>query len=208
MYDCLLEYEYLTASGYNLDSHHHEHSRYDYDEDGIAINKGDWLVNRYTGRGDRVSVYEEEKLKKLLFKQAALECYGGYADNEKVLRYYLYEYYYSSIDYIDNGFAEKYIDWMSREIFLGNPKAKIYSSSVKQSMLEKGGKVHVIDGDLKKYNKGERMFNFYWMEQMIKEHPGHSYRWYADFSKKWAKNINGRGWSRDSFIRFFKSKYE
>lgn len=202
------EYDFLTAGGLNPEKGHHEHSKYEYDTDGIAINKGDWLLNRWTGRGAKPTP-DKENLKKLIYRQASLECNGGWIDvynpiELPILKYYLDEYYINSIEFFDDGYALTLIDTIVKSIF--SHRVRLFDGPVKQSMLDKGGKVHVLDGDAKKYKKGEKIFNYYWMEKLILDYPGHTPNWYGNFSREWAKNINGRGWNRSSFERFFKEK--
>ena len=89
-------------NGVEVDLHHHTHSRHEYDEDGIAINKGDWLCNEchcWNGKDRKAHPTHRKKLEYLLDKQARLEYYGGWTEDREALRFYLHEYFQSSVEY-------------------------------------------------------------------------------------------------------------
>ena len=63
-------YNTLIDRGFSLDKFHHTHSKYHFDEDGIAVNKGDWLQNIWTGRkNEKATPKSIDKLKYLLDKE-------------------------------------------------------------------------------------------------------------------------------------------
>lgn len=95
-------YEWCIMNGVEVDLHHHTHSRHEYDEDGIAINKGDWLCNEchcWNGKDRKAHPTHRKKLEYLLDKQARLEYYGGWTEDREALRFYLHEYFQSSVEY-------------------------------------------------------------------------------------------------------------
>lgn len=194
-------YNTLIDRGFSLDKNHHTHSQYVYDSDGICVNRGDWLQNIWTGRkNEKATPKSIDKLKYLLDKQARLEILGGWVtkDDREVLHYYLMEYYFTSIDFPTN--IDKIIVDIVNDICRDN-RSMLYNDLL-QDMKEKGGKVSIDPNflDLKErsrlYKKGEKKFNEYWIEQMIKTEPGKTAYYYHKYSKEFTKSINGGvGWS-------------
>ena len=194
-------YDTLIDRGFSLDKNHHTHSQYVYDSDGICVNRGDWLQNIWTGRkNEKATPKSIDKLKYLLDKQARLEILGGWVtkDDREVLHYYLMEYYFTSIDFPTN--IDKIIVDIVNDICRDN-RSMLYNDLL-QDMKEKGGKVSIDPNflDLKErsrlYKKGEKKFNEYWIEQMIKTEPGKTAYYYHKYSKEFTKSINGGvGWS-------------
>ena len=194
-------YNTLIDRGFSLDKNHHTHSQYVYDSDGICVNRGDWLQNIWTGRkNEKATPKSIDKLKYLLDKQARLEILGGWVtkDDREVLHYYLMEYYFTSIDFPTN--IDKIIVDIVNDICRDN-RCMLYNDLL-QDMKEKGGKVSIDPNisDLKErsrlYKKGEKKFNEYWIEQMIKTEPGKTAYYYHKYSKKFTKSINGGvGWT-------------
>jgi len=186
-------YRKLRQEGVSIDGEHHTHSIYEYDKDGIAINKGDWLVNEYhreiRRNGKRfhtttVSVCDYGYLKSLLYKQAYFEIACGYADNVQSLYYYLISYYCRNILYFeDDGklvfdykktiveviktVMKKSKDEIDLEPMKDNSKVKIHPRITNQRLV----------GRLSK--EGERRYNDYWIGKFIEENPGRSKYWYS-----------------------------
>ena len=186
----------LIDRGFYLDKNHHTHSQYVYDSDGICVNRGDWLQNIWTGRkNEKATPKSIDKLKYLLDKQARLEILGGWVtkDDREVLHYYLMEYYFTSIDFPSN--IDKIIVDIVNDICRDN-RSMLYNDLL-QDMKEKGGKVSIDPNilDFKErsrlYKKGEKKFNEYWIEQMIKTEPGKTAYYYHKYSKEFTKSING-----------------
>ena len=205
-------YNTLIDRGFSLDKNHHIHSQYVYDSDGIAINKGDWLQNIWTGRkNEKATPKSIDKLKYLLDKQARLEILGGWVtqDDKEVLHYYLMEYYFTSIDFPTN--IDKIIVDIVNDICRDN-RSMLYNDLL-QDMKEKGGKVSIDPNisDLKErsrlYKKGEKKFNEYWIKQMIKTKPGKTAHYYNKYyAKEFSKNINGGiGWDKKTIQKVINS---
>ena len=203
-------YDTLIDRGFYLDKNHHTHSKYVYDSDGICVNRGDWLQNVWTGRkNEKATPKSIDKLKYLLDKQARLEILGGWVtkDDREVLHYYLMEYYFTSIYFPTN--IDKIIVDIINDICRDN-RCMLYND-LSQDMKEKGGKVSIDPNilDLKErsrlYKKGEKKFNEYWIEQMIKTEPGKTAYYYHKYSKEFTKSINGgAGWDKNTIKNVLK----
>ena len=203
-------YDTLIDRGFYLDKNHHTHSKYVYDSDGICVNRGDWLQNVWTGRkNEKATPRSIEKLKYLLDKQARLEILGGWVTkhDREVLHYYLMEYYFTSIYFPTN--IDKIIVDIINDICRDN-RCMLYNDLL-QDMKEKGGKVSIDPNilDLKErsrlYKKGEKKFNEYWIEQMIKTEPGKTAYYYHKYSKEFTKSINGgAGWDKNTIKNVLK----
>ena len=203
-------YDTLIDRGFYLDKNHHTHSKYVYDSDGICVNRGDWLQNVWTGRkNEKATPKSIDKLKYLLDKQARLEILGGWVtkDDREVLHYYLMEYYFTSIYFPTN--IDKIIVDIINDICRDN-RCMLYNDLL-QDMKEKGGKVSIDPNilDLKErsrlYKKGEKKFNEYWIEQMIKTEPGKTAYYYHKYSKEFTKSINGgAGWDKNTIKNVLK----
>lgn len=205
-------YEWFTENGVVIDRHHHTRSRHEYDTDGIAINKGDWLINEWTGRrGTRPHPTCQHKFEYLLDKQARLEYLGGWTDDHLAVKYYLYEYFLSSIEYkITKKRLDETIDSVVDRVF--SPWGACLLDDLEHKTVDKGGKVDIapsiIDSKKRKslQKKGERKFNDYWIGRMIDGEPGRTAYYYAKKSREWAVGVNGKGWSKDTVKDFMVRK--
>lgn len=186
-------YKKLVREGIHIDREHHTHSIYKYDKDGIAINKGDWLVNEYhkeiRRKGKRyhttaVSVVDYSYLMKLLYKQAYFEIACGYADNKKTLYYYLLSYYCRNILYFED---DPKLDFNYNKPLMEVIKAVMKKGKNEMDLepMKDSRKVHIhpsitnqkMAGRLAK--EGERRYNDYWIGKFIEENPGRSRYWYS-----------------------------
>ena len=205
----------LVDCGFSPDKTHHTHSKYLYDEDGIAINKGDWLQNVWTGRrNEKARPKTIDNLKYLLDKQARLEIQGGWVtnDDKEILHYYLIEYFYSSIDFpIDEFILNRIVVDIVNDVCRDNRCIRL--DDLLQPMTEKGGKVEVDPNITDKkersrlYKQGEKKFNEYWIKQMIQSEPGKTAYYYDKYyAKEFSKNINGGvGWYKNTIQRVLDS---
>ena len=200
-------YNRLVDCGFSPDKTHHTHSKYLYDEDGIAINKGDWLQNVWTGRNEKAKPKSIDNLKYLLDKQARLEIEGGWLknDDKEILHYYLMEYFYSSIDFsIDDKSINRIIIDIVNDVCRDSRCIRL--DDLLQPMTEKGGKVSINPNikDKRKRSslqkKGEKKFNEYWIKQMINSEPGKTAHYYNKYyAKEFSKQINGGvGWAKNT----------
>ena len=201
----------LVDCGFSPDKTHHTHSKYHFDEDGIAINKGDWLQNIWTGRrNEKAKPKTIDNLKYLLDKQARLEIQGGWVtkDDKEILHYYLMEYFYSSIDFPTN---DKSINRIVVDVVndVCRDNRCMVLDDLAQSMTEKGGKVEVDPNitDVKQrarlYKLGEKKFNEYWIRKMIQSEPGKTAHYYNKYyAKEFSQQINGGvGWAKNTIQR-------
>ena len=201
--------------GIPLDKFHHTHSKYHFDEDGIAINKGDWLQNVWTGRrNEKARPKTIDNLKYLLDKQARLEILGEWVtnDDKEILHYYLIEYFYSSIDFtIDDKSINRIVVDVVNDVCRDNRCMVI--DDLLQPMTEKGGKVSINPSITDKkersslQKKGEKKFNEYWIRKMIQSKPGKTAYYYDKYyAKEFSKNINGGvGWYKNTIQRVIDS---
>lgn len=201
----------LVDSGFSPDKTHHTHSKYLYDSDGIAINKGDWLQNVWTGRrNEKAKPKTIDNLKYLLDKQARLEIEGGWLtnDDKEILHYYLMEYFYSSIDFsIDEFILNRIVVDIVNDVCRDNRCIRL--DDLLQPMTEKGGKVEVDPNitdqkeRLRLYKQGEKRFNEYWIKKMIQSEPGKTAHYYNKYyAKEFSKQINGGiGWGKNTIQR-------
>ena len=198
----------LMEKGIPLDKFHHTHSKYNFDENGIAINKGDWLQNVWTGRrNEKAKPKSIDNLKYLLDKQARLEIEGGWVSNDdkEILHYYLMEYFYSSIDFsIDEFILNRIVVDTVNDVCRDNRCIRL--DDLLQPMTEKGGKVSINPSITDKkeiarlYKQGEKKFNEYWIIKMIQSEPGKTAYYYDKYyAKEFSKNINGGvGWYKNT----------
>ena len=194
--------------GIPLDKFHHTHSKYHFDEDGIAINKGDWLQNVWTGRrNEKARPKTIDNLRYLLDKQARLEILGEWVtnDDKEILHYYLIEYFYSSIDFtIDETILNRLVVDTVNDVCRDNRCMNL--NDLLQPMTEKGGKVSIDPNitDVKQraslYKQGEKKFNEYWIRKMIQSEPGKTAHYYNKYyAKEFSKQINGGiGWAKNT----------
>ena len=203
----------LVDCGFSPDKTHHTHSKYLYDSDGIAINKGDWLQNVWTGRrNEKAKPKTIDNLKYLLDKQARLEIQGGWVtkDDKEVLHYYLMEYFYSSIDFQTDKIDRIVVDVVN-DVCRDNRCMNL--NDLLQPMTEKGGKVNINPSitDVKQraslYKQGEKKFNEYWIKKMIQSNPGKTAHYYNKYyAKDYTKQINGGvGWGKNTIQRVIDS---
>ena len=205
----------LVDSGFSPDKTHHTHSKYLYDSDGIAINKGDWLQNVWTGRrNEKAKPKTIDNLKYLLDKQARLEIEGGWVtnDDKEILHYYLIEYFYTSIDFsIDEFILNRIVVDIVNDVCRDSRCIRL--DDLLQPMTEKGGKVNInpdITDKRKRSSlqkKGEQKFNEYWIRKMIQSKPGKTAYYYDKYyAKEFSKNINGGvGWYKNTIQRVIDS---
>ena len=205
----------LVDCGFSPDKTHHTHSKYQFDSDGIAINKGDWLQNVWTGRrNEKARPKTIDNLKYLLDKQARLEIQGDWVSNDdkEILHYYLIEYFYSSIDFsIDEFILNRIVVDIVNDVCRDNRCMNL--NDLLQSMTEKGGKVEVdpIITDQKErlrlYKQGEKRFNEYWIRKMIQTEPGKTAHYYNKYyAKEFSKQINGGvGWDKKTIQKVINS---
>ena len=198
----------LVDSGFSPDKTHHTHSKYLYDSDGIAINKGDWLQNVWTGRrNEKAKPKSIDNLKYLLDKQARLEIEGGWLakDDKEILHYYLIEYFYSSIDFpTDEFILNRIVVDIVNDVCRDSRCIRL--DDLLQPMTEKGGKVNInpdITDKRKRSSlqkKGEKKFNEYWIKKMINSEPGKTAHYYNKYyAKEFSKQINGGvGWAKNT----------
>ena len=200
----------LMEKGIPLDKFHHTHSKYNFDENGIAINKGDWLQNVWTGRrNEKAKPKSIDNLKYLLDKQARLEIEGGWVSNDdkEILHYYLMEYFYSSIDFsIDEFILNRIVVDVVNDVCRDSRCIRL--DDLLQPMTEKGGKVEVDPSITDKkeraslYKQGEKKFNEYWIRKMIQSEPGKTAYYYHKYSKEFTQSINGGvGWGKNTIQR-------
>ena len=201
--------------GIPLDKFHHTHSKYHFDDEGIAINKGDWLQNVWTGRrNEKAKPKTVDKLKYLLDKQARLEIEGGWLtnDDKEILHYYLVEYFYSSIDFpIDESSINRIVVDVVNDVCRDNRCMNL--NDLLQPMTEKGGKVEVDPSitdqkeRLRLYKQGEKRFNEYWIKNMIQTEPGKTAHYYNKYyAKEFSKQINGGvGWDKKTIQKVINS---
>lgn len=193
-------YLYLKTKGIKIDPHHHTHSRYAY-EDGIAINKGDWLKNEWC-KGI-CSVITKERLEALLLKQGLFERACGYASTKAELYWYLLEYYCTCIDYIAD--FDDNIDWEDKVRKATDRAWEIPIEEIDIEPMRDSGKVHIdkegkTKSEIGRLSKeGERRYNRYKIERFIGENPGRTKYWYI-------KNHKLIGVSEDTVKRYFKEK--
>ena len=186
-------YKKLVREGIKIDREHHTHSIYEYDKDGVAINKGDWLVNEYhkevRRKGKRyhtttVSVCDYGYLMRLLYKQAYFEVACGYADNEKSLYYYLLSYYCRNILYFEDD-RKLDFDYKKTIVEVIKTVTKKGKDEIDLAPMKDSSKVHIhpsitnqsLVGRLSK--EGEQRYNDYWIGKFIEENPGRSRYWYS-----------------------------
>ena len=186
-----------------------------YDSDGIAINKGDWLQNIWTGRrNEKARPKTIDNLKYLLDKQARLEIQGGWVSNDdkEILHYYLMEYFYSSIDFpTDDKSINRIVVDVVNDVCRDNRCMNL--NDLLQPMTEKGGKVNINPSITDKkersslQKKGEKKFNEYWIKKMIQSKPGKTAYYYDKYyAKEFSKNINGGiGWYKNTIQRVIDS---
>ena len=198
----------LMEKGIPLDKFHHTHSKYHFDEEGIAINKGDWLQNVWTGRrNEKAKPKTIDNLKYLLDKQARLEIEGGWVENDEkeILHYYLIEYFYSSIDFpVDDKSINRIVVDVVNDVCRDNRCMNL--NDLLQPMTEKGGKVSINPSITDKkerlslQKKGEEKFNEYWIRKMIQTEPGKTAHYYNKYyAKEFSKQINGGvGWAKNT----------
>lgn len=204
-------YGWLRDDGAEVDIGHHTRSRHIYDEDGIAINRGDWLINEWTGRkGTKPHPTSLYRLRILLDKQARLEVHGGWTSDHLVLKYYLLEYFYSSICFkITRDRLDKLIDDVVDNTL--SPLCR-NDNDIRHHMTDKGGKVDVNPsvtdtGERCRLQKlGERKFNDFWIGKMVAEEPGRTAYYYERKSREWGWPVNGKGWSKDTIKDFLRRK--
>ena len=205
----------LVDCGFSPDKTHHTHSKYSYDDDGIAINKGDWLQNVWTGRrNEKARPKTIDNLKYLLDKQARLEIEGGWLtnDDKEILHYYLMEYFYTSIDFpIDEFILNRIVVDIVNDVCRDSRCIRL--DDLLQPMTEKGGKVEVDPNitdqkeRLRLYKQGEKRFNEYWIKKMINSEPGKTAHYYNKYyAKEFSKQINGGvGWDKKTIQRVIDS---
>ena len=206
-------YEWCIMNGVEVDLHHHTHSRHEYDEDGIAINKGDWLCNEchcWNGKDRKAHPTHRKKLEYLLDKQARLEYYGGWTEDREALRFYLHEYFQSSVEYniqdkVLEDLVEEIIERLLSEWYRPN------NGDLKHDTRVNGGKVDIDPKAVKDertrrslQKKGERKFNDWWIGRMIEGEPGRTAYYYSKKSREWAEPVNGKGWSKDTIKDFMR----
>ena len=205
----------LVDCGFSPDKTHHTHSKYHFDEDGICINKGDWLQNVWTGRrNEKAKPKTIDNLKYLLDKQARLEIEGGWVtnDDKEILHYYLIEYFYSSIDFsIDEFILNRIVVDIVNDVCRDSRCIRL--DDLLQSMIEKGGKVSInpdITDKRKRSSlqkKGEKKFNEYWIRKMIMSEPGKTAHYYNKYyAKEFTQQINGGlGWDKKTIQKVIDS---
>ena len=205
----------LVDSGFSPDKTHHTHSKYSYDSDGIAINKGDWLQNVWTGRrNEKAKPKTIDNLKYLLDKQARLEIEGGWVtkDDKEILHYYLIEYFYSSIDFpTDEFILNRIVVDIVNDVCRDSRCIRL--DDLLQPMTEKGGKVEVDPNitdqkeRLRLYKQGEKRFNEYWIKKMIQSEPGKTAHYYNKYyAKEYTQHINGGlGWDKKTIQKVINS---
>ena len=180
----------LMKKGIPLDKFHHTHSKYQFDDEGISINKGDWLTNPYHGI---IKVPDKKSLNSLLWKQGCLEILSGYALLYEQLVYYLLEYYESNIDY--NGKGEKVVFDVAVDLW-GK------KDSLDRTPLKDEGKVKIDTQNKTKSEigklarKGEKMYYRWLVEDFIKKNPDHTKYWYI-------KNHEKIGVGKNTVERYF-----
>ena len=205
----------LVDCGFSPDKFHHTHSKYHFDDDGIAINKGDWLQNVWTGRrNEKAKPKTIDNLKYLLDKQARLEIEGGWVtnDDKEILHYYLIEYFYSSIDFpTDEFILNRIVVDIVNDVCRDSRCIRL--DDLLQPMTEKGGKVEVDPSITDKkerarlYKQGEKKFNEYWIRKMINSEPGKTAHYYNKYyAKEFSKQINGGvGWAKNTIQKVLDS---
>ena len=205
----------LVDCGFSPDKTHHTHSKYHFDDDGIAINKGDWLQNVWTGRrNEKAKPKTIDNLKYLLDKQARLEIEGGWVtnDDKEILHYYLIEYFYSSIDFpTDEFILNRIVVDIVNDVCRDSRCIRL--DDLLQPMTEKGGKVEVDPSITDKkerarlYKQGEKKFNEYWIRKMINSEPGKTAYYYDKYyAKEFSKQINGGvGWAKNTIQKVLDS---
>lgn len=179
-------YGFLKTKGIKIDPHHHTHSRYDY-EDGIAINKGDWLKNEWC-KGI-CNVVTKERLDALLLKQGLFERVCGYATTKAQLYWYLLEYYCTCIDYDPDFNIEGLGDNLNWEDKIREATDKAWEIPLEEidtAPMKDNSKVHIdVEGKDRKEigrlaKEGERRYNRYRIEDFIKRNPDKSKQWYIN----------------------------
>ena len=205
----------LVDCGFSPDKFHHTHSKYHFDDDGIAINKGDWLQNVWTGRrNEKAKPKTIDNLKYLLDKQARLEIEGGWVtnDDKEILHYYLIEYFYSSIDFpTDEFILNRIVVDIVNDVCRDSRCIRL--DDLLQPMTDKGGKVEVDPSITDKkerarlYKQGEKKFNEYWIRKMINSEPGKTAHYYNKYyAKEFSKQINGGvGWAKNTIQKVLDS---
>ena len=175
---------------------HHTHSRYYYNKEGIAINKGDWLKNENpkgkNGLPLKVIVVKDKLyLNKLLIKQCSFEIVCGFIKCREELEYYLVEYFCNNIEYVGEEIdIEKMI---SDVINYVNKKCRINKKKMKDDK-----KVHISPritdrseiGRLSR--KGEKLYYDYYIEKFVNKYLGKDKTWYYKHSDKCEIKVSER----------------
>ena len=184
----------LKAGGVRIDAHHHTHSPYKFDEDGIAINRGDWLKNEYCRKTKKggvsgvCTVISRKRLDSLLLKQGLFERVCGYATTKAQLLWYVMEYYCSSIDYIAD--FDDNIEWKD---IIGEAVEKAWNTPLeeidvepmrdrKKVKLERSCNTQSEVASLS--NKGVKKYNESLIDEFMKRNPGQSKYWYIQHHKE------------------------
>lgn len=177
----------LKDKGLKIDPHHHTHSPYEFD-DGVAINKGDWLKNEWCRKTKKggvsgvCTVLTKERLDSLLFKQALFEKVCGYATVKEQLYWYVMEYYCSSIDYIAD--FDDNINWLSKiekavDKAWAIPLEEIDVETMRDNSKVKVDTVGRTKEEVGKLAKvGEKIYNQWIIGEFVKKNPGMSKKWY------------------------------
>lgn len=183
----------LKAGGVRIDAHHHTHSPYKF-EDGIAINRGDWLKNEYCHRTKKggvsgvCTVISRKRLDSLLLKQGLFERVCGYATTKAQLLWYVMEYYCSSIDYIAD--FDDNIEWKD---IIGEAVEKAWNTPLedidvepmrdnRKVKVDTRGKTKSEVGSLSK--EGQKKHNCELIEEFMGRNPGQSRYWYIQHHKE------------------------
>lgn len=183
----------LKSGGVRIDAHHHTHSPYKF-EDGIAINRGDWLKNEYCHKTKKggvsgvCTVISRKRLDSLLLKQGLFERVCGYATTKAQLLWYVMEYYCSSIDYIAD--FDDNIEWKD---IIGEAVEKAWNTPLedidvepmrdnRKVKVDTRGKTKSEVGSLSK--EGQKKHNYELIEEFMKRNPGQSRYWYIQHHKE------------------------
>lgn len=175
--------------------HHHTHSYYEYNDDGIAINKGNWLKNE-NPKGKNgipikvIKVKDLNTLNNLLIKQCAFEIACGYIKCDAELKYYLIEYFCNSMDCQIDIDIESEIDNVIKYV-----KRKC---CINKKKMKDDSKVHISpkikDKSLigKLSRKGQKLYYDYYIEKFVNKYLGKDKTWYYKHSDKCEIKVSER----------------
>ena len=177
--------------------HHHTHSRYHYNEEGIAINKGDWLINQNpkgkNGLPLKVIVVKDKLyLNKLLIKQCSFEIVCGFVKCNEELEFYLIEYFCNNIDYV--GEEEIDIEKMITDVITYvNKKCRINKKKMKDDKKVKISPRITDKSEIGRLSrKGEKMYYDYYIEKFVNKYLGRNKKWYCDNKDKCEIKVSER----------------